>query len=572
MPGRVGKNVKTERASDLTKSTASAIQAEMRNKQEAARLQLCTRMLARNVAHTRRSFDKDRRDVIGFMRSMRQSSGTSGEGRKLSGTRDRDWTETDYARHSMSRKRMTQWRQAEAKIQQLLGPDWMRAEPEVDGVDHSEEKLRVVMGMMGFSDDDAEQVVAFVEREAHAQQQPQLDRRAIYLRNRKCKHLLDMNLKHFRSREDVFAKLRRPEMEPPKPKSAFPAKHKPDPMKIAHFPFEKWQTALFDEYARSVTSLSDSLTSPDGFQGKVRRIQSAGALSRSNETDPERENMIEAEKQSRDVLQLPVALNISDVRRKATSMTSLRSNASSSRAPVDDVNVNNSNVRLRRAPAKMTSQSRAQSQPIIRITDVSTPRDDDVSELQEESNTITTKRLSFETRKNSEQFNSRVASPAHSTSAMTQLRRRSEMLSTGSFRAHNDVTSETGRITQSNNTAEQMLKRRASLPASAFKQTMTSHTSISGEDLMPRWKRQLMRETPEVALQTENFHPRSTIMSRAKRRKALDALTSSNERDVSKICAAERERRASKVDALMAVVKIRELMTSRPMNGQQPRA
>ena len=578
MPGKVGKSAKAERASDLTKSTASAVQAEMRNKQEAARLQLCTRMLERHKAHTRRVFDKDRRDVMSFMRATRRSSGMSGEGVALSGPNDRDFADTDYARHSMSRKRLSMWRSAEAKIQKLIGPAWMRSEPEVDGVDRSEAKLRVVMGMMGFSDAEADQVVQHVERETQAQEQPQLDRRAIYLRNRKCKHLLDMDLKHFRSREDVFAKLRTPEMEPPKPKSAFPPKEKPDPLQVREFPLDKWQSLLFDEYTRTVTSLSDSMTSLDRGRPDVRRAQSASVLSRSNQD-------VDLAASHYDVTQIPapISLNIPDMRRKATSVTSLRSNASSSHAPADDVNANNCNVRRRASTAKLTSQSRAQSQPVIRVTDVSDDDNDDVTkpqqqlqqQQQQQQQMLKTefkagsKRLSFA----DDSSSLRMTSPTQSHNALSQLRRHSEMLPTRSVR--HDIISETGSDAKSRLNHAQL--RRASLPASVLRQRVTSRAEDDdvfeeegdeGESaLMPRWKRKLLRDAPDLALRTHQ--PRAIALSREKRQQALDAMTSSHERDVSRICAVERERRASKVEALMAVVKIRELMTSRPMRSQR---
>ena len=565
MPGKVGKCAKSDRASDLTKSTASAVQAEMRNKQEAARLQLCTRMLERHKAHTRRVFDKDRRDVMAFMRATRRSSGMSGEGVALSGPHDRNFADTDYARHSMSRKRLSMWRSAEAKIQKLIGPVWMRSEPEVDGVDRSEAKLRVVMGMMGFSDAEADQVVQHVERETQAQEQPQLDRRAIYLRNRKCKHLLDMDLKHFRSREDVFAKLRTPEMEPPKPKSAFPPKEKPDPLQVREFPLDKWQSLLFDEYTRTVTSLSDSMTSIERGKPDVRRAQSASVLSRSNQD-------VDLTASHNDVTQVPapITLNVPDMRRKATSVTSLRSNASSSRAPADDVNANNCNVRRRASTAKLTSQSRAQSQPVIRVTDVSDDDNDESTKPQQQTEfKAGSKRLSFA----SDSSAPRMTSQAQSRKALSQLRRHSEMLSPQSLR--NDVIDENGSGAKSRLNHAQL--RRASLPASVLQQRVTSRAEDDdvfeeeGEEgessLMPRWKRKLLRDAPDLALRTHQ--PRAIALSREKRQQALDAMTSSHERDVSRICAVERERRASKVEALMAVVKIRELMTSRPMRSER---
>ena len=117
--------------------------------------------------------------------------------------------------------------------------------------------------------------------------------------------------------------------------------------------------------------------------------------------------------------------------------------------------------------------------------------------------------------------------------------------------------------------------RRVSLPASALLRRR-SDSRHDGDDkelvaddsgaMMPRWKRDLMREAPSVGLLgggARQKHAVAPAISKARRLRELEKLKDENENDVSKLIGYERERRRnSQVNMFMTMVRVKQAADS----------
>ena len=275
------------RVQRMLQSSDKTIQAEMKNKQEAARLNLHRKILDKQYMHLKFSIEKEKLLSKRFMSQMvKKTTGVSQAGVPPEGPWDTTHQKSPYfhCEAAVSEKRIKHWRQTEAKLQRDLKH---MAGSEISTVDDPEKKareknkLRIVLGMMGYNDDDTEEILETMDK----------DGKGVQPKVNKCtnddtdgkngpKSLKDLKRTSYAA-PDVFASLRVIEQNDTgehneRKNIVFNGGASKVTPKEASFDVKDWEKKVMENYIKRASSVSTNY---------VRRPDTAEKLEPTSDTE-----------------------------------------------------------------------------------------------------------------------------------------------------------------------------------------------------------------------------------------------------------------------------------------------